>query len=206
VRKNRAIAKQSLHDQWRQLVYGPLLEVDSNAGQPLYVLVVDALDECDNENDIKRILALLTEARSLKNVRVRVYITSRRETSIRAGFLQAEKGAHKDFVLHGISRTLVDHDISLFLAAELALVGLEHLNEAGWPGAEVIQLLVQSASGLFEWAATACRFIRDGGGFAANRLSIILKDGSTNEPSTDDSATDDDGNDDLTVAPERHLN
>jgi hypothetical protein len=109
-------------------------------------------------------------------------------------------------VLHDISRTLVDHDISLFLAHDLVLVGQEHLHETGWPGAEVIQGLVQSASGLFEWAATACRFIRDGRSLAADRLFLILKDGSTNEPFTDDSGIDDDGSEDLAVAPEKHLN
>jgi hypothetical protein len=206
VRQNSAITTQSLRDQWRQLVYGPLSEVDSKACQPSYVLVVDALDECDDENHIKTILLLLAEARSLKNVRLRVFITSRQETPIRSGFLQVGKGEHQDFVLHDISRSVVDHDISLFLAHDLALIGQQHLHEAGWPGAEDIQRLVQSASGLFEWAATACRFICDGRSFAADRLSIVLKDGSTNEPFTDDSATDDDANDDPAVAPEEHLN
>jgi hypothetical protein len=38
-------------------------------------------------------------------------------------------------------------------------------------------------SGLFIWAATACLFIRDGGQFAQDRLSLILQsDGSVTEP------------------------
>jgi hypothetical protein len=197
---------QSFHDQWRQLILQPLSRLDGNPLQSYYILVVDALDECDDEDHIKTILLLLAEARSLKNVRLRVFITSRPETPIRSGFLQVGKGEHQDFVLHDISRAVVDHDISLFLAHDLALIGQEHLHEAGWPGAEVIQRLVQSASGLFEWAATACRFIRDGRSFAADRLSIILKDVSTNEHSTDDSATDDDAKDGPAVAPEEHLN
>jgi hypothetical protein len=68
--------------------------VDSKVCQPSYVLVVDALDECDGENNIKTILLLLAEAQSLKNVRLRVFITSRLETPIRSGFLQVWKGEH----------------------------------------------------------------------------------------------------------------
>jgi len=49
--------------------------------------------------------------------------------------------------------------------------------------------LVQNASGLFIWAATACRFIREGKRFVAKRLATIL-DGSSSSVS----------------APEKHLN
>jgi hypothetical protein len=46
----------------------------------------------------------------------------------------------------------------------------------GWPGEQAIEHLVQSASGLFIWAATAYRFIREGKRFAGDRLSVILQD------------------------------
>jgi hypothetical protein len=39
----------------------------------------------------------------------------------------------------------------------------------------VVRLLVQNASGLFIWAVTACRFIREGQPFAERRLSIIFQ-------------------------------
>jgi len=49
--------------------------------------------------------------------------------------------------------------------------------------------LIHNASGLFIWAATACRFIREGKQFAATRLDTILKSGGT-----------------AINAPEQHLN
>jgi hypothetical protein len=52
-------------------------------------------------------------------------------------------------------------------------VSKEMLNPA-WPGAAVIKTLVRNASGLFIWAATACRFIRRGL-FADERLRTLLK-------------------------------
>jgi hypothetical protein len=60
----------------------------------------------------------------------------------------------------------------------LKVIRQERALDAGWPGEEVIKCLVQSASGLFIWAATACRFIREGKRFAPKRLDTILK-GST---------------------------
>jgi hypothetical protein len=43
----------------------------------------------------------------------------------------------------------------------------------------VLRQLVLYACGLFIWAATACRFIREGRRFAPERLDIILKGGSS---------------------------
>jgi hypothetical protein len=61
------IARQSLADQWRQLVLGPLSQLDGTDTYPSYVMVIDALDECEGGNDVQIILRLLAEARSLKS-------------------------------------------------------------------------------------------------------------------------------------------
>lgn len=181
------IANQSLRDQWHHLVFGPLSKLDGNCSLTPYVLVVDALDECNDDNSIRIILHLLAEARSLK--RVRIFLTSRPEIPIRYGFSQMPRTEHQDFVLHNISPSIVDHDIYIFLEFNLRIVGQERSLYVGWPGEEVTRRLVQMASGLFIWAATACRFIRDGKRFAVKRLSSILKDGGS-----------------AVTAPEKHLN
>jgi hypothetical protein len=128
--------------------------------------VVDALDECNSDNDMRVILRLLAEARSLKTVRLRIFVTSRPEVPVRIEFCQISDTERQDLVLHNRSPCDVNHDISLFLAHKLALIGNEHSFKAGWLGAETIQRLVQSASSLFIWAVTACRFIRAGRNFA----------------------------------------
>jgi hypothetical protein len=154
----------------------------------LYIVVIDALDECDGDNDIRMILQLLAEARSLRSVQLRIFLTSRPEIPVRYGLSQIPDIEHKDFVLHRISPAIVDHDISLFLEYHLGLIGQELCLCDGWPGKETIGHMVRNASGLFIWAATACRFIRDGKRFAAKRLDIILRSsGSTS------------------TAPEKHL-
>jgi hypothetical protein len=182
------IISLSLQDQWRQLVLRPLSKLDGNSCPSSYILVIDALDECDNDKNIRIILQLLAEARSLKRVRLRVFLTSRSEVPIRYGYYQLPETERYDLVLHNISPPIVDHDITIFLKYNLRLIGEEHDQDVGWPGAEVVETLVQSASGLFIWAATACRFIHEGL-FADERLRTLLQ-GDTSVPAT----------------PEEHLN
>lgn len=167
------IARWSLRDQWQLLVLGPLSKLDGTSCHS-YILVVDALDECDDDKNIRTIVQLLAEARSLKRVRLRILLTSRPEVPIRLSFYQLPESERSDFVLHNISASIIDHDISVFLDHNLRLIGDEDGQEAGWPGAEVIETLVQSASGLFIWAATACRFIQEGL-FADERLRTLLE-------------------------------
>jgi hypothetical protein len=181
------IASQSLRDQWQHLVLRPLSKLHESES---YIVVVDALDECNNGHDVRIIVQLLAEARPLlTGARLRVFLTSRPEVPIRHGFRQIAETEHRDVVLHNISPSVVDHDIGLFLEDTLQSIGRERCLRAGWPGAEIIVQLVQGASGLFIWAATACRFIRDGKQFAAKRLDTIL---STNSNTV--------------AAPEKHLN
>jgi hypothetical protein len=186
VAERNNIASESLRNQWHYLVLRPLLELHEPGS---YAIVVDALDECDNDNDIQAIIRLLAEARSLEKVRLRVFLTSRPEVPIRDMFDQITDAKHKDFVLHNILPSIVSQDIKLFVENKLKYVGKTWYSHAGWPGAEAIVQLVRSASGLFIWAATACRFICEGKKrFAAKRLETILRNNS-NTP----------------AAPEKHL-
>jgi hypothetical protein len=189
ITQNSDTASQSLHDQWQQLVLGPMAKLDGSSCQSSYILAVDALDECDDDNNIRIIVQLLASVRSLGVVRLRVLLTSRPEISIRYGFLQISDAEHRDFILHNISSSVIDHDISIFFQYNLGVISQENCLCDGWPGAGVIETLVQNASGLFVWAATACRFIREGL-FAEERLRILVEGGAC----------------DTAVTPEEHLN
>ncbi|MCJ1426480.1 hypothetical protein MMC29_004383 [Sticta canariensis] len=190
VSKNIDIKDQSLCDQWCELILQPLSKLDENSSpSSSYIFVVDALDECEGENDIRAIIQLLAEAQSLKKVQLRVFLTSRPEVSIRLGFHQVSGVEHEEFILHNILPSTVDDDIRIFLEHSLKLIGKERSLHADWPSEQIVQRLIQKASGLFIWAATACRFVQDGKQFAIRRLNIIL------EPSNLDS----------TIAPEKHL-
>ncbi|OBT69729.1 hypothetical protein VE03_00856 [Pseudogymnoascus sp. 23342-1-I1] len=181
------IANLSYLDQWRHLVLGPLSRLRNF--QQSYVLVVDALDECEGDNDVRKILELLAEARSLKTVRLRVFLTSRPEIPIRHGIHRIPQADHQDFILQNIPPAIINHDISLFLEYSLGTIRQEWSLGADWPGEVVLRQLVLHACGLFIWAATACRFISKGRRFARKRLDTILK-----------------GSSSAITAPENHLN
>jgi hypothetical protein len=74
---------------------------------------------------------------------------------------------------------VINHDISLFLEYNLGIIRQEWTLGVDWPGEVVLRQLVLYACGLFIWAATACRFIREGKRFAHKRLDTILKGSSS---------------------------
>lgn len=187
IAKQSNIASLSLSDQWHQLVLSPLSRLEES--HQSYVLVVDALDECEDDNDVRRILELLAEARSLKTVQLRVFLTSRPEIPIRYSMHNIPQAEHQDFLLHNVPSPIVNHDILLFLEYNLGIIRQECSLGVDWPGTVVLRQLVLHACGLFIWAATACRFIREGRRFACKRLDTILKGSSSG-----------------ITAPEKHLN
>ncbi|KAL2040688.1 hypothetical protein N7G274_006667 [Stereocaulon virgatum] len=180
------IASLSLQDQWRQLIQSPLSKLEGNLYQP-YTLVIDALDECENGNEVQIILTLLLEAASSETYRLRILLTSRPEIAIQRGLPQTPEAKHCNFVLHNISPPLVDHDIEVFLRDKLEKIGKESWLDS-WPEDKAIKIMVQRASGLFVWAATACRFISEGKRYAPRRLDTILE-----------------GSSSAATAPEKHL-
>jgi hypothetical protein len=145
ISKNEDIASHSLSDQWRQLILHPLSKLDSYDSQLRCILIIDALDECENEYHIRTILQLLAEARSLTTVRLRVFLTSRPEIPVRHGICAIPQAEHQDFVLHSIQPTIINHDISLFLEHNLGRLSQEWTLGAGWPGEQVLQQLVQKS-------------------------------------------------------------
>jgi Heterokaryon incompatibility protein (HET)/NACHT domain len=178
------IATKSLQKQFEKLVLQPLLQIDCGRTHdfPL-LLVVDALDECEKEGDIRNILRLLAQMQRLTTVRMQIFLTSRPELPIRLGFRKMAADAHQDVVLHDIPPTTIEHDISVFLRDELAKIRVEfnYLHHASsslpsdWPGEGNIQNLTKIASPLFIFAATVCRFIGDERWDPEEQLTTVLE-------------------------------
>jgi hypothetical protein len=165
VARRRNIANQTLQDQWNQLIVEPLSKLQFSSIQAPWILVVDALDECEGENDSRAILQLFTEARSLVGIRLRVLVTSRPETPIRLGFSTMPAMVHYDLVLHDVCRNTMIHDLSVFFRDELGKIRADFEADFGklpfdWPGDDIVDSLIHKADGLFIYAATVCRFIR----------------------------------------------
>ena len=169
---NPNITKQGLQDEWEHLIRRPLSQVEELPSE--LILVIDALDECDGERDVRLILHL-AQANSLSSVRLKIFVTSRPETPIQLGFSDLSNNAHRDFALHTIINSVVDNDISVLLRHEFEDIRKRHGLPAEWPDASCLRRLVQKAGGLFIFAMTVCRFIGYKFDHPPDRLILVLE-------------------------------
>ena len=107
------IALQGLRNQWKELIIQPLSKL--NGQRPNLNLVIDALDECENQMDIKLILQLFVEIKDFVTTDFGIFVTSRPETPIQLGFRDMPDIIHQDLILQNIPHSVVEYDITIFL-------------------------------------------------------------------------------------------
>ncbi|KAL6690378.1 putative wd40 protein [Trichoderma pleuroticola] len=155
------ISNKALSMQFETLILRPLSTLRSTGSEPpLMIVVIDALDECEDDNNIRAIIQLLPHVQETRSIRLRVFITSRPELPIRLGFKDVE-GDYQDLVLHHVPRVDIEHDISLFIHHKLDIIRKYRSLPQDWPGAIRIQKLVTMSVPLFIFAATVCRMLQD---------------------------------------------
>ena len=85
------IAAKSLNEQFKKLILQPLLDLEQSTRQMLpIVVVIDALDECERESDIRIILQLLPQVAEAKSIGLRFFLTSRPELPTKLGFRKVD--------------------------------------------------------------------------------------------------------------------
>jgi hypothetical protein len=142
---------------------------------PPLVIVVNALDECHSADEIAFVLALLSQTPGLAVVALCILVASRPEIPIREGLPSMPDSVRRHLVLHPIDSSVVGQDIQTFLRRSLAETILHGPLLPGTPDYVIVRQLERRAGGLFVWAATACRFIKEGGPNARRRLNMILQ-------------------------------
>ncbi|POR38488.1 Uncharacterized protein TPAR_01313 [Tolypocladium paradoxum] len=162
-----AILRKSAQEQFDGLILRPL---DSVTGKrsPV-VIVVDALDECERDDEVRLLIYLFSRVKGLGLSNFKTFVTSRPELPIRLGF-GAIRGKYQDLILHELPEGIIEDDISSYLAGELAaireshnaLAATERQLPVSWPGERHLKSLVGMAVPLFIFAATVCRFLADG--------------------------------------------
>lgn len=183
IEKDPFLADKSKKEQFERLILKPLEECKSIPDLPQAItVVVDALDECDQDEDARAIIRLFSMAKeSLTSVRLRFFVTSRPDIHIRLGF-KSIGDRYADFALHEIPKPDIEGDIRRFLQWKLSIIRDEFNAAASsdwlasdWPNAESMERLVGLAVPLFIFAATACRFIADvNHGDPSERLEKLL--------------------------------
>ena len=152
-----------------KLIVEPLGSADVST-----VIVIDALDECKDEEPSSAILSVL--GRLVERIpNVKFFITGRPEPRIRTGFrLPILVDLTSVFVLHDVDPPLINSDIRLFLRHELS--GLAQRRQLGrWPSDEHIDLLCSRAAGLFVYAVATIKFLDSNTHIPKYRLDAIVK-------------------------------
>ena len=130
------LAEKGLNVQFDEIIIKPLQRLTASGSQPqtVIVIVIDALDECDGDNDIRLIIKLLPRLQEISAVRLRVLVTSRPDLPLRLGFRKLADEDHKDLILHEIPRSIISSDISLYLnhqSNKSEMNGILHYQQTG---------------------------------------------------------------------------
>ena len=153
-RSDPGIAYESLYDQMEKLIVRPLIESAIST-----VIVIDALDECKDEEPASAILSVLGQFVS-KIPKVKIFVTGRPEPRIREGFrLPLLEQVTDVFVLHEVESNRVNSDIRLFFRHRFSELAARRRGLDGWPTEEQLDLVCERAAGLFVYAVATVRFI-----------------------------------------------
>ncbi|CCO34299.1 hypothetical protein BN14_08394 [Rhizoctonia solani AG-1 IB] len=146
------------------LLAGPLQNM-GDATLRSQVVVIDALDECDDQVGVEMLLDALFKLTS--RLPLKFFVTSRPEPRIFSKMMD-HAGSRTAVHLHDIEKSLVSADIELYLQEVLAPV---------LPNASQIKELVERSGVLFIYAATLARYILPGDGKVdpQKRLRLALK-------------------------------
>ncbi len=163
------IGKRPFAMQVKELIIEPLSKITS---KPV-IIVVDALDECDNSKGAANELLRAVVEHCTKSPSLRLLITSRPELYIKRVLTNTAR-----IVLHeDINRSIISNDIRTYLREEMSQIPkrLDVKVSLPWPSERKLGVLVEKAGKLFIWAAMAVRFVGDDRGTdPISRLETLL--------------------------------
>jgi len=137
-----------------KLIVQPLVESSIST-----MIVIDALDECKDEESTSAILSVLGQFVS-KIPKVKIFVTGRPEPRIQKGFrLPLLEKTTDVFILHEVKSSQVNRDIRIFFKHRFAELAGHQRGLDGWPTDEQLDLLCERAAGLFVYAVATIRFI-----------------------------------------------
>ena len=172
LRSNPDIGRDSLCSQLEALIVDPFTTT-----QIPTLIIIDALDECKDEEPASAILSVL--ARYTDRIpRVKFFITGRPEPRIRSGFrLKLLRPITEVLRLHDVERSSVDGDIKLLFETQLGDIVKNRsdcdLTES-WPSSYDINILCRKAAGLFIYASTVIKFIASPYHLPPEWLTLII--------------------------------
>ena len=171
LRSNPDIGYESLFNQMRMLIVEPLSSLRIST-----VVVIDALDECVDEEPQSAILSVM--GRLVEGVpSIKFLITGRPEPRIQSGFrLSLLRPLTDVFVLHEVEPSIINMDIRLFLKHGLSeLAKRRGIEQDVWPTDVQLDLLCNRAAGLFVYAVATLKFLDHVFSPPSKQLDIITR-------------------------------
>ena len=171
LRSNPDIGYESLFNQMRALIVEPL-----HLSGVSTVIVIDALDECTDEEPQSAILSVM--GRLVEGIpNVKFLITGRPEPRVQSGFhLGLLRPLTDVFVLHEVEPSVINTDIRLFLEYGLSKLAKRSGAEQDiWPTDEHLNLLCKRAGGLFVYAMATLKFLDHAVIPPSKRLEVIAR-------------------------------
>lgn len=180
------IPSKVLREQMQKLLLEPLSSGLEHPGSS-FLVIVDALDECDDPRLVVELVSLLVQLVRSSSLPLRLLITSRPEPWLQTHFRQPDVTSIT--ITFDIQSFSVEDDIRNFLQYALNQVYQEHsqvMSDGPWPPPEDLDRIVEKASGLFIFALTVVQFVGDRLHNPIQRLQAILED----KPSRDTAYSD----------------
>ena len=184
LKSNPEVGRDSLCSQLETLIIGPFKATHIST-----LIIIDALDECKDNEPASAILSVLS--RYIDQIpKVKFFITGRPEPRVRTGFrLELLRPITEVLKLHEVERSSVDDDIKLFFKARLGDIAKTRSDcdfTEDWPSSYDIDVLCKKAAGLFIYASTVVKFVASEYDLPTERLTIIisLRHNTSNEGKT----------------------
>ena len=151
------VGRESLCSQMEKLIVGPL-----KATKIPTLIIIDALDECKDEDPESAILSTLS--RYMGEIpNVKFFVTGRPEPQIRSGFrLEPLSPTTEVFELHEVKAEMVNNDIKLFFQTQLTHLAKNRSDcklVKDWPKSSDVEILCKKAAGFFIYASTVVKFV-----------------------------------------------
>jgi hypothetical protein len=174
LREDRFLLGKSLRDQFLKLIVDPF-EL-GNRLQSLKTIIIDGLDECNQPDDVVKLIELLCG--TANRYSFRLFLTSRPEGYIEQAFkLHRTGNILYELLLQDFNAR---DDIRKYLEAEFLKIRRRLQNflkdeTTSWPSESVLEQLVEKSEGLFIYVSTLVQFVGDGRARPQDRLKVVLK-------------------------------
>jgi NACHT domain len=183
LQQDHHIVYRSLERQFWKLIVEPIQSV-APPRLPM-VVVIDALDECDDRSMIADFISIVGCAFRDHRLPLRFFFTSRVEEHIQSIFAVSPTVGITDCIsLHDFN---ADDDIRTFFLSYFATIyEQKHRLMRGiplpWPSERDLHTLIENSSGSFIFAFTLVKFVNDGSDLPHRKLHAALQSHSGLDP------------------------